>query len=566
MESDRLVWASKEIILRKSAENFSYESIVVCLVSYLFDCFLRSFEPNLESFLLYSNLKSFFFLLTKQNHSYALKRSRFQNQKDNLKSPITMTDKVVSITNISDLCTVCLLKVFHYLDLTELANLAEANIGSDWKMRKQTNKIDRYKQSIVTAFKIKIRANEWKTFVHTDARHAVKDIKMLRSFGNEIESLLIDYDNCNENRRYEKALEDAVTKYCCKTLSAIDFVNCYQDSMNEIEPFTNVNLVEFRDAHVGSTLGQLKKWFPNMDCLQFTDTYVVDSKCIHEHFPQLESLIVWNGRKQEAKKEKMIFTNSDLKVFAILNPQLEKLHIRHDDVDESESGDNAIIVDWDLLTFISKNLLQLERLKLNLENFRFERKWQSTVSIDSLIGLDVNLYNCDCLDKINITSAKFEELNLIVDFCCRSKVQINYEAIARFVIRTKPKRLKIKIDYEAFTVDNIHVLNMIRMLPKLQEISIDCLWEDHTSDAVINLLVNSNALEKLVGVFNFDSNDKGYASPKFLQMRQVFREKIDRNNLARTWSYKFEEKADDCYYIDSVQFQKNSNAFTVGKH
>lgn len=470
-----------------------------------------------------------------------------------------MTDKVVPIKDITDLCMHCLLTVFHYLDVTDLANLTEANITSSCKSRKHKNKIDQYKQSIVKAFKIKVKANKWKTIIRTGAGSAPNDIKMLRSFGREVEALLFDYGYNNTNRRYEKALEDAVTNNCSKTLSTIDFDNCNKDSMNELEqPFTNVNLVEFRDGHLGSTLGQLKKWFPQLEDLRFTDTYVFDSKCIYEHFTWLESLMVWNGRWQESEKDKMIFTNSNLKVFLRMNPQLEILDIRHDDVDESESGagDIAIIVDWELLTYINNNS-KLRILKLNLEYFRFELEWQSSVTIETIVALDIQCVNFDCLDKIKITSPKLNELNLKVDSCFDVDEPLNYEAVAMFVIRAEPKRLKIEVQCKTFDINNVQVLQITRMLPKLIQLCIDCSWADNIPDAVISFLVKSNTLIKLVVVLNFDSDDAGGPSPQFLQLRQIFHEKIVRNGVvAKTWKYSFQYKEVGCFYVDSVQFQK----------
>lgn len=331
----------------------------------------------------------------------------------NSKSETTMADdEVHSATHITDLCENCLLTVFQNLSVTDLVNLSEANITG--KFRKRTYKIDQYKQTIVKAFKLNKGVNAFKTSVHTDAPFAPNEIKMLKCFGSAIESLTINY--CNNNRRYESALDEAVSNNCWKTLSSVDFRYFTNDSMNELaRPFINVEVVEFGDGHLGRHLGQLNKWFPKVVELEFVDTHVFDTLCIHEHFPQLTSLLVWNGRWQESKEEKRIFTNSDLKVFLQLNPQLEALNIRHDDVDETESGSNAIIVDAELLTFIDENMMELDTLKLNLENYHFDRKWQSTVYFDNLTTLDIECGNCDCLDKIKITmTSEWNILNLNV--------------------------------------------------------------------------------------------------------------------------------------------------------
>lgn len=85
----------------------------------------------------------------------------------------------------------------------------------------------------------------------------------------------------------------------------------------------------------------------------------------------------------------------------------------------------------------------------------------------------------------------------------------NYETLATCVIRAKSKRLKVNLEYQTFSVDNIQVLQMIRVLLRLQELFIKCLWADNIPDSLINLSVYRNTLKKLVGVFAFDSDGKG---------------------------------------------------------
>lgn len=458
-----------------------------------------------------------------------------------------MTDRVNPTTKINDLCSNCLLSVFQYLSVTDLANLSEANITG--KLGKR-NYNDRYKQCIVKAFKVNVKMNKMKTFVHVDVRYAVDDMKMLRNFGSEIEHLVISYWPIN--RRYEHSLEDLISRNCWKTLPYIEFERFDIDAMNQLQrSFMNVQLAEFRDGHLGSTLGQLKKWFPNVVDLRFTDTYVFDTKCIHEHFPQLTSIAVWNDLLVRATGGKMIFTNSDLKVFILLNPQLKALSIRHDNVDETESGGNAIIIDWEFVTFINENL-RLEKLELNLEKFRFDRKWKSTITIDSLTALHVHCENGDCLDKYKIATPNLNKLKLNVEF--GDDKRVNYEAIATFVIQTQPTLLEINAEYQKFAVDNVQVLKMTRMLPSLQEIVIKCLWIDALPDAILNLLVNSCSLNKLVGVFIFHLD--GSDGPEFEKMREIFRAKITRNDaVANQWIYKFEYE-EAFLEIDSVQFQR----------
>lgn len=453
-------------------------------------------------------------------------------------------------TKITSLCSNCLLSVFHYLSVTDLANLSQANLSG--KLGKRS-KDDRFKQCIVKAFRGKVRIDTTKTFVHVEERYAVNDMKMLRNFGKEMEHLSIDYFSVS--RRYEHSLENTISRYCWDTLSNIELVRLKTDSMNELDrPFTNAESVAFCDGHLGSTLGQLNKWFPNMDDLEFKDTYVFDAKCIHEHFPQLTSITVWNDCWQQVAIGKNIFTNSDLKVFFLLNPQLETLSIRHDDVDEGESGAKAIIIDWEFIAFINEKL-KLSELTLNLENYRFNRKWQSVITFASLSELCVTCGNGDCLDKIQIAAPNLNRLKVDVDFA--HDKELNYGAFATFVIRCEPKVLKINMEYVQFVVDNAHILKIIRTLTSLQELVVVCVWKGFLPAAILNLLVNSATLNKLVGVFNFSFDSDANPQPDYKKMPEIFRAEIFQNDaVQRQWTYQFDYEIDSIFEIASIVFRR----------
>lgn len=464
----------------------------------------------------------------------------------NIASANAMVSVRIPVTNITDLNTHCLLTVFEYLDVVDLANLLQANIVK--KLGKRSRKKLLFDQNIVKAFKIKVKTNEWKTRVHANDRYAPEDIKMLRSFGREIESLLVDCTVSKStegtNRRYERALEDAIIDNCRKTLTDITFDDCNKDTMKELEqPFKSVQSVEFFDCHLGSTLGLLKKWFPKMVNLNFTYTYVFDAKIIHEHFTDLKLLTVWNNSQQDVKEGKMIFSNSDLEVFLQMNPQLQMLNIQHD-------GGNGIIVDSNLLTLISKNL-GLTELKLNFEKYHFQNEWGSTVAVDNLTRLDIECTNCRCLSTIKITLPKLNELILQINY----HRQIDYEAIASFVLRAAPKQLTILSKDQTLVVDNAQVIRMISLLPKLEELSIECKWDHSIPNAVLNLIVNcaGSALDKLIGAFYF-----GDPRPEYSQMREVFREQIIRNDLVtNNWVYRFNYRNDESdHQVDTIEFKK----------
>lgn len=117
-------------------------------------------------------------------------------------------------------------------------------------------------------------------------------------------------------------------------------------------------------------------------------------------------------------------------------------------------------------------------------------------------------------------------------------------------------QLKINASYDEFSVDNVRILRMVRTLQELNEIVMVCSWEDTIPDAVMNVLVNSNdSLEKFVGAFHFGLN----ADELHLQMQQVFREKIVRNDVVkRKWTYNFGYTDDGVSYIDTIEFHKKN--------
>lgn len=512
----------------------------------MFNINRRQFE-NLK-FWFYNRISlSLSLFLTKQNFLFGFNGTALIVNEDHY-STITMAEKVLPPTNITDLCTNCLFSVFHNLRIIDLVNLSEANLSG--KIHANN---DRYKQCIAKAFRGKVRNGKGITSLHVGYSSAENDDeKILRTFGKEIENLSINY-------KYDHSLDDVISRNCWKTLSKIEFEHCNNASMSKLErSFLNVEWLAFCNGRLGSTLGQLKKWFPNVVHLQFKETNVSDAKCIHEHFPQLKSITVWNDRCKASMKYRTIFTNSDLKILLLLNPQLETLNIRHDEYYETVSGGSAIIVDWDLVKFITEHL-QLKKLKLNLENYWSGPKWQLVITIHSLTALHVKCDHGDWLDTIEIATPNLNKLKLklklyiATEFDDGNDRQLNYEAIATLVIRVKPKVLKINAEFNKFAVDNVQFLKITRTLPQLQELFIKYEWEDDAPDAVLNLLVNSSALNKLVVVFVcWECSEH----PEDGEIGETFREKIVRNDaVASLWSFNHE-----CRYINfeiaSIVFQR----------
>ncbi|KAJ6646912.1 hypothetical protein Bhyg_02126 [Pseudolycoriella hygida] len=416
---------------------------------------------------------------------------------------LTVTTNVMSLDRVED-----------------LVNLYEAIIPGGRKLDNrqgdQKDKVKQFEESIVHAFKTVIKPQ---TYVIVDSRFTPREVKMLRIFGREIKALRI-YFNMDIIEEFERA----ICNYCCETVSSITFFSCMLNHMRQInKPFENVESIRFYSCHIGNTLGQLQKWFPRMHELQFIYSYVANTTCIHDHFPEMKSLYVCNGDRKTIQELKRTFTNSDLKIFSLLNPQLKHLNITHDMVDETWSGSAAIIINYDLLTFISKNL-KLETLTLNLTKSRYhlKRKWPSTVTMEA-----------------------------------PNYGQWSYETLAAFVVHAEPKRLAIIVNDSLRNVFAVDKLQFFRQMPQLLELFIKCSYNDHTLDAIITLLTNCDTLEKITLFFNIESHMR--QRPLTIILLSEFSQKFSRNIVvARKWAFEFEHKKDMDFEQYCFSFQKQN--------
>lgn len=470
----------------------------------------------------------------------------------------TETESSATSLFLIDLCTHCLTIILDYLSVRDIVNVAEANFPA-YLPEKNKNKlmlndqlisakIDLYNECILKAFLSKTK-NDF--HVQTNVKSAPRDIIMLRHFGRHFNSLRIVYGHDEEwpshdsrgNRRYEKALEDAIIFNCRETVTRLCFERCDQYAMNEIEePFPNAERIAFRDGDVNLKLGQLNNWFPKMKLLQFFSLNFSNSnsKCLHQHFPLLESFRVFDT---------LNLVNRDLKMFIKLNPQLKRLDIG------CETGDQTkeMIITYDLIAFVSKCLINLESLKLKMNHLYFNEEMEPVIHFESLVYLQVECKEFINFDKVKFTSPKLKQLTLIGD-----PIEVDYEVITKIVTDTKPKQLKIQYTWKTFDIGNEHFASITRILPMLREIFIECYWNDELSDAFLAFLVNNETITKLIGVFNFESDDEGKPCPKFCGMRQLFMSKVIENDfVAKKWTLTFQTNDDDFFYVDSVHFNKN---------
>lgn len=185
---------------------------------------------------------------------------------------------------IVDLNDDCLVKIFGYLNVESLSNVA---ISNKWLKPAATNVFKRKygKKEVVinecddfhpnmSGDAYEIRSPKERTT--NIAIYGLKACLLyLRYFGSSIENLTIDYYK-SKSIRYE-FVHQYINTYCTKSLSCISFMRFPSISIERFEkPFINVRSVIVRDSDLDKQLTSCGKWFPIMRRLKLTNVRLTD--------------------------------------------------------------------------------------------------------------------------------------------------------------------------------------------------------------------------------------------------------------------------------------------------
>lgn len=190
---------------------------------------------------------------------------------------------------ITDIEIKCLEKVFKYLDMNDLFNLAEANT---W-LRRAVQQV--YKEKSIS--KVKMLHNEGRRLSVKDEELRVNgletQLRFLRYFGHLITSLAIDYDQIAENCR--TYMDQYINVYCADTLIELCLWGADESVFEELKkPFKQIESVSVCAWQMPNLDGQL---FPKcialeLDCDGEDDSDLQNIENFIQSSPQLKSLCI----------------------------------------------------------------------------------------------------------------------------------------------------------------------------------------------------------------------------------------------------------------------------------
>lgn len=199
-------------------------------------------------------------------------------------------------TKITDLNDDCLTKMFGYLNLQSLFNVAVAN---EW-LRPAANEV--YKRKFDTKI-VKISGLDYrrkkkqysvpKEYGSNGIRIVTlkTSLQYLRCFGPSVSNLKIIYQAA-ETKRYEY-VHQYISDYCADTLACIEFQSMPNIPIKQFQKvFVNVKEVAVINTVLEQHLQSFAEWFPNLSCLKLH--YSQRGQCFTtEPFQHLEQLSVF---------------------------------------------------------------------------------------------------------------------------------------------------------------------------------------------------------------------------------------------------------------------------------
>lgn len=189
---------------------------------------------------------------------------------------------------IIDLNVECLVKIFDYLDLQSLFNVA---VASEW-LRSAAGEVHQRKFGMK---KVHINADKsnalenWLNCVRIQGLQT--SLQYLRCFGPSILSLTIDYTASWSSQRHDH-VHHYINKYCAKSLVGIVFWHMPPIAITQFaDPFAKVLNAVVWNGDLGGQLPSFVEWFPNLKSLYIDDVRVNDGFS-RASFQQLQHLCI----------------------------------------------------------------------------------------------------------------------------------------------------------------------------------------------------------------------------------------------------------------------------------
>lgn len=348
---------------------------------------------------------------------------------------IDTIDGSITSTQLTDVNTDCLERIFNHLNLDDLLNIVHASSCKQLKAAADVVFECKFR-------KIKFILNSPNRLLSDSSEDYIyiksvrKSLRLIRCFGHFVTKLVVGYPV------YQKYLIPYVVDHCIDSLRIIEFVKGQQVFDYLTKPFLNVEIVNFSSC-LNLHLERLNVYFPSMRRLTLDDFELsLSTKCI-EH-PYLEHLRINVNR-------------NDVTPFLRFNSQLRSLRVYW--------GYNA-----DAFENATKCLQQLENLEVIYCDLKCLNSNKSIhlanlkrLRIDLLDLYQRNVWNS--MHKLPFLCEKLQQLILNVD-----NFRLSDELIDFIVKHPTITKLSIKSSYMGHTLNGRQMMKIARALPSLRDV------------------------------------------------------------------------------------------------
>lgn len=480
-----------------------------------------------------------------------IRKSQLKNKKK-IKKAIKLkvskiSSKIPKVTTIENLNDYCLLKIFEYLSLNDLVNVAV----SSPRFNSSTCIVFTHKfaKNVITITnEVLPRSSSIKTLYDPQISQ-MPSVLLLKSFGHLVEQLRVNYkEDCN---RFNHELEQAIIKYSTDYVTEIKFIKADKFAFVQIsKPMKAVTKVVFTGCVVNQFISEFNKWFPNANSLELLESTILsagDVKCIEQKFPKLEHLAIVNPRQHGEGSEieydpdvlflQPIFSNVNVMVAVDLNPQLKSLKLKHNGTFLENHADHAgIKITQCLLAYMNEKLPLLEELDLFVshDEYTLASDTQRQVHFKSLRKIRFVIDFANTLKNYAISTQHPAKLIITASKSLNG-------SFAVFLRRNKMwRKIVLNGDWDSYqSYESVHI-----HLPKFPILSS------------INICVNGSLNGKQNQVLSL------LKDCKFLTKLKVCFSIVRWNQIVQAFDYDLDsddKRREELKFLDSIKFLKDCN-------
>lgn len=221
----------------------------------------------------------------------------------------------------------CLERIFDFLDLTSLLNVAQTckqlQSAAATKFGHQYGHKTVYLYRIISNSLIRYQPGI-QVYQSFSGYLRVNGLEFcypfIRCFGAEITRLEVDYNNVLDAHKHH--LDDYINQYCADTLVRFAFRNGHAfANENFTKPFKHVEEVSTSYCNFGASFMEFPNWFPNLQHLRIV-RMVIDENAIAVRLPHLKQFDIYIVNNTHTD-----FTTENVDRFFHANPQLETIEM-----------------------------------------------------------------------------------------------------------------------------------------------------------------------------------------------------------------------------------------------